>query len=123
MMKYCCVGYYSEETHIKNTTNACSFRRIFLNFLSIAGILLLNIVLSIIIICAKIEPYHEGVYDIYIRNLSEKNSESSKVNDVKHNDVSSEEKCDNINYNDLSKQLTLEELDNVLDNLEERPSN
>ncbi|EUR61198.1 hypothetical protein PFBG_05908 [Plasmodium falciparum 7G8] len=32
-------------------------------------------------------------------------------------------KCNNINYNDLSKQFTLEELHTVLDNLEERPSN
>ncbi|SOV84142.1 Plasmodium exported protein (PHISTa), unknown, putative [Plasmodium sp.] len=154
MMKYCCVGYYSEETHIKNTKNVCSFSRIFLNFLSITGILLLNIVLNSIILYDKNEPYHEGVYDIYRRNLSElknvqhswlrsssenlqlKNMVDEKNNDtvlsskccnsecdVKYSDVTTKDKCNNINYNDLSKQLTLEELDNVLDNLDERPSN
>ncbi|SCQ12607.1 Plasmodium exported protein (PHISTa), unknown function [Plasmodium sp.] len=149
MMKYCCVGYYSEETHIKNTTNACSFNRLFLNFLSITGILLLNS----INIYEKNEPYHEGVYDIYRRNLSElgslehpslrrtsenlqlqntvdeKNNNlffsecSNSQDNVKYNDVTTKDKCNNINYNDLSKQLTPEELDNVLDNLDERPSN
>ncbi|ETW51551.1 hypothetical protein PFMALIP_00389 [Plasmodium falciparum MaliPS096_E11] len=37
--------------------------------------------------------------------------------------IKSTEKCDNINYNDLLKQLTLNELYNVLDNFEEFPSN
>ncbi|SOV84340.1 Plasmodium exported protein (PHISTa), unknown, putative [Plasmodium sp.] len=150
MMKYCCVGYYSEETHIKNTKNICSFSRMFLNFLSITGILLLNISINIY---EKNKAYHEGVYDIYIRNLSEleslehpslrstsenlqlqntvdqKNntlpiSQSSNSEDnVKYCDVTIKDKCNNINYNDLSKQLTLEEIHNVLDNLDERPSN
>ncbi|KOB87476.1 hypothetical protein PFDG_03564 [Plasmodium falciparum Dd2] len=42
---------------------------------------------------------------------------------LKYNGVSTMKKCNNINYNDLSKQFTLEELHTVLDNLEERPSN
>ncbi|SOV74951.1 Plasmodium exported protein (PHISTa-like), putative [Plasmodium sp. gorilla clade G3] len=148
-MKYCCVEYYSEETHIKNTNNVCSFSRIFLNLLSITGILLLNS----IILYDKNKAYDEGVYDIYRRNLSElknvqhswlrsssenlqlqntvdqKNntlpiSQSSNSQDnVKYSDVTTKDKCNNINYNDLSKQLTMEELDNVLYNLDERPSN
>ncbi|ETW45078.1 hypothetical protein PFBG_00245 [Plasmodium falciparum 7G8] len=44
------------------------------------------------------------------------------IYDVKYV-VTTEEKCDNINYNDLLKQLTLNELYNVLDNFEEFPSN
>ncbi|SOV84314.1 Plasmodium exported protein (PHISTa-like), putative [Plasmodium sp.] len=42
---------------------------------------------------------------------------------VKYNDVTTMEKCNNINYKDLSKQLTLQGLDNVLDNLKESPPN
>ncbi|SCQ12724.1 Plasmodium exported protein (PHISTa-like), putative [Plasmodium sp.] len=149
-MKYCCVEYYSEEIHIKKKKNVCSFKRIFLNFLSITGILLLYISINIY---DKNEPYHEGVYDIYRRNLSElesleysclrstsenlqlKNIVDEKNNntllsseccnsedDVKYNDVTTKDTCNNINYNDLSKQLTLEEVNNVLDNLEEPPS-
>ncbi|ETW27264.1 hypothetical protein PFFCH_05313 [Plasmodium falciparum FCH/4] len=79
-----------------------------------------------------------GFYHIYKRNLLEsENVEHSGVrdekynnipfvsnteDDIKYDDVIIEKKCDNINYNDLPKQLTLEELHNVLDNLEEHPS-
>ncbi|SOV83940.1 Plasmodium exported protein (PHISTa), unknown, putative [Plasmodium sp.] len=153
-MNYHFVKYYSEEANIINEIKTSSLKSIFSNLLSITAILLLGGLLNVIIICAKIEPYHEGVCDIYIRNLSEiesaehpwfrssnenpqlKNPEDQKNNntllssessnsedDVNHNDVTTKDKCNNINYNDLSKQLTLEELHNVLYNLEERPSN
>ncbi|SOV74558.1 Plasmodium exported protein (PHISTa), unknown function [Plasmodium sp. gorilla clade G3] len=212
----------------------CSFRRIFLNMLSITGILLI-VVLNNLIIYDKNETVNEGVYPIYRRNLSEyknvnnrglkntvgeknklkntvgeknklkntvdektklkntvdektklkntvdektklknpvgeknklkntvdeknklkntvdeknklkntvdeknklKNTIDEKNNnippisecsnsedDVKYNDDTTEEKCININYKDISKQLTLEEFQYVLDNLKERPSN
>ncbi|SOV84244.1 Plasmodium exported protein (PHISTa), unknown, putative [Plasmodium sp.] len=152
-MNYDFVKYYSDEANIRNEIKTSSLKRIFSNLLSITAILLLGGLLNVIIICAKIETIDARIYHIYERNLSEiesaehpwfrssnenpqlKNPEdeikdtllssesSNSEDDVKHNDVSSEEKCDNINYNDLSKQLTLEELDNVLDNLEEHPSN
>ncbi|ETW56881.1 hypothetical protein PFUGPA_01082 [Plasmodium falciparum Palo Alto/Uganda] len=71
-----------------------------------------------------------SVYHIYRRKLSElKNVEhsglrGSNIKDyLKYNGVGTKKKCNNINYNDLSKQFTLEELHTVLDNLEERPSN
>ncbi|ETW27360.1 hypothetical protein PFFCH_05291 [Plasmodium falciparum FCH/4] len=41
----------------------------------------------------------------------------------KYNDDTTKEKSNNINYNDLSKQLTLEELRHVLDNFKKSPSN
>ncbi|KYN93108.1 exported protein (PHISTa) [Plasmodium gaboni] len=134
-MKYHCVEYYSEETNIKNTRNACCVRRNFLNLLSITGILLLLVVLNNIIICEKGETIDGGVYHIYRRNLSELKTEmntglrsSSEKNmlknnkDEKNNNISLSSQCNNINYNDISKQLTLEDLHNVLDNLKERPS-
>ncbi|SOV76022.1 Plasmodium exported protein (PHISTa), unknown function [Plasmodium sp. gorilla clade G3] len=52
--------------------------------------------------------------------LDEKNntllsSESCKSEDnVKYDDVTTKDKCNNINYNDLFKHLTLGYLDNVL---------
>ncbi|KNG74543.1 hypothetical protein PFMG_00718 [Plasmodium falciparum IGH-CR14] len=72
-----------------------------------------------------------SVYHIYRRKLSElKNVEHSGLREgsnnevyLKYNGVGTKKKCNNINYNDLSKQFTLEELHTVLDNLEERPSN
>ncbi|KYN98669.1 exported protein (PHISTa-like) [Plasmodium gaboni] len=42
--------------------------------------------------------------------------------DEKKNNISLSSQCNNINYNDISKKLTLEDLHNVLDNLKERPS-
>ncbi|ETW15685.1 hypothetical protein PFFVO_05465 [Plasmodium falciparum Vietnam Oak-Knoll (FVO)] len=60
---------------------------------------------------------------IYIEEIY-LNSEGYNSKDyLKYNGVSTMKKCNNINYNDLSKQFTLEELHTVLDNLEERPSN
>ncbi|SOV20236.1 Plasmodium exported protein (PHISTa), unknown function [Plasmodium sp. gorilla clade G2] len=98
-----------------------------------------------IIICEKGETIDGGVYHIYRRNLSELKTEmntgfrsSSLKNkglrnrseknllrnniDEKNNNISLSSQCNNINYNDLSKQLTLEDLHNVLDKLKERPS-
>ncbi|SOV20406.1 Plasmodium exported protein (PHISTa), unknown function [Plasmodium sp. gorilla clade G2] len=145
-MKYHCVEYYSEETNIKNTRNVCCVRRKFLNLLSITGILLLLVVLNNIIICEKGETIDGGNYHINRRNLSEVKTEmntglrstslknkglrnSSEKNmltnnkDEKNNNIPLSSQCNNINYNDISKQLTLEDLHNVLDNLKERPSN
>ncbi|SCM18772.1 Plasmodium exported protein (PHISTa), unknown, putative [Plasmodium sp.] len=145
-MKCHCVEYYSGENHIKNTTKICFHKRIFSNLLTIAGILLV-LVLNCIIICDKSETKNAEIYDIYRRNLSEvkcvehsglrgnnekvelKNniafsSEGYNSKDhLKYNGVRTMKRCNNINYNDLSKQFTLEELHTVLDNLEERPSN
>ncbi|SOV20226.1 Plasmodium exported protein (PHISTa), unknown function [Plasmodium sp. gorilla clade G2] len=145
-MKYHCAEYYTEETNIKNTRNVCSVRQKFLNLLSITGILLLVVVLNNIIICEKRETMDGGNYHIYRRNLSELKTEkntglrssslknkglrnSSEKNmltnnkDEKNNNIPLSSQCNNINYNDLSQQLTLEDLHNVLDNLKERPSN
>ncbi|ETW59744.1 hypothetical protein PFMC_04206 [Plasmodium falciparum CAMP/Malaysia] len=145
-MKCHCVEYYSGQNHIKNTTKICSDKRIFSNLLTISGIFLV-LVLNCIIICDKSETENVEIYDIYRRNLSEvkcvehsglrgnngkvelKNniafsSEGYNSKDhLKYNGVGTKKKCNNINYNDLSKQFTLEELHTVLDNLEERPSN
>ncbi|EUT81018.1 hypothetical protein PFAG_04237 [Plasmodium falciparum Santa Lucia] len=145
-MKCHCVEYYSGQNHIKNTTKICSDKRIFSNLLTISGIFLV-LVLKCIIICDKSETENVEIYDIYRRNLSEvkcvehsglrgnngkvelKNniafsSEGYNSKDhLKYNGVGTKKKCNNINYNDLSKQFTLEELHTVLDNLEERPSN
>ncbi|SOV21218.1 Plasmodium exported protein (PHISTa), unknown, putative [Plasmodium sp. DRC-Itaito] len=134
-MKYHCAEYYCEQKNIKNARKLCSIRKIFLNFLSITGILLLVVVLNNIIICEKGETIDGGVYHIYRRNLSEIKSEmntglrsSSKTNmlknnkDEKNNNISLSSQCNNINYNDISKQITLEDLHNVLDNLKEHPS-
>ncbi|SCQ12737.1 Plasmodium exported protein (PHISTa), unknown, putative [Plasmodium gaboni] len=109
--------------------------KIFLYLLSITGILLLLVVLNNFIICEKSETIDGGVYYIYRRNLSEFKSEKNKglrssshrnklgsTLDEKNNNISLSSQCININYNDLSKQLTLEDLHNVLDNLKERPS-
>ncbi|SOV20442.1 Plasmodium exported protein (PHISTa), unknown function [Plasmodium sp. gorilla clade G2] len=40
----------------------------------------------------------------------------------KNNNITISSQCININYNDLSKQLTLEDIHNVSDNLKELPS-
>ncbi|KOB63025.1 hypothetical protein PFHG_04746 [Plasmodium falciparum HB3] len=124
------VEYYSEENNIKNPMNTCSFRRIFLNLLSIVGILLL-VGLNNIIICDKSETVDGEVYPIYRRNLSELKSIKNRGLRIgcdskdggKYNDDTTKEKSNNINYNDLSKQLTLEELRHVLDNFKKSPSN
>ncbi|SOV12000.1 Plasmodium exported protein (PHISTa), unknown function [Plasmodium sp. gorilla clade G2] len=134
-MKYHCAESYTEETNIKNTRNVCSIRQKFLNLLSITGILLLVVVLNNIIICEKSETANAGNYHIYTRNLSElesvmntglrSRSEKNMLKnnkDEKNNNIPISSQCNNINYNDLSKQLTLEDLHNVLDNLKERPS-
>ncbi|SOV11119.1 Plasmodium exported protein (PHISTa), unknown function [Plasmodium sp. gorilla clade G2] len=135
-MKCNCVQYYSEENHMKNTMNACSSKRKILKLLSITGILLLVVVLNSIVICEKSETKNAGIYDIYRRNLSELESVNNKrlrssshknklrsTLDEKNNNIPLSSQYNNINYNDLSKQLTLEDLHNVLDNLKERPSN
>ncbi|KOB62563.1 hypothetical protein PFHG_04296 [Plasmodium falciparum HB3] len=54
---------------------------------------------------------NDGIYFIHRRNLSElKDVEYSGLrkgciceDDIKYNGVTTEEKCNNINYNDLSK--------------------
>ncbi|ETW30792.1 hypothetical protein PFFCH_01773 [Plasmodium falciparum FCH/4] len=85
-MKLHYVGYYSEEENMKNTLKICSVRQIFLNLLSIVGIVL-----------------------VVILNMKKKNNipfSSEGCNcedDIKYNGVTTEEKCNNINYNDLSK--------------------
>ncbi|EUR69662.1 hypothetical protein PFBG_03686 [Plasmodium falciparum 7G8] len=56
-------------------------------------------------------------------NIAFSSEGSNSEDDVKYNGVINKKKYNDINYNDLSKQLTLEELHTVLDNLEERPSN
>ncbi|SOV79098.1 Plasmodium exported protein (PHISTa), unknown, putative [Plasmodium sp. gorilla clade G3] len=68
--------------------------------------------------------------NIQLKNRVEENNNDNVLSsesfnsedDVKYIDVTSDEKCNNINYNDLSKQLTLEELHNILDNLKDHPS-
>ncbi|SOV84283.1 Plasmodium exported protein (PHISTa), unknown, putative [Plasmodium sp.] len=151
-MKYRCVEYYSEQRNIDDSTKICSVKRIFINLLSITGIIL-GVLLNNIIICDKNKTMHATVYYLYRRNLAElkneqysglnisnqkqesKNILDEKINtflssqccnsedNVKYSDVTTKVECNNINYNDLSKQLTMEELHNVLDNLDERPSN
>ncbi|EUR72739.1 hypothetical protein PFBG_02314 [Plasmodium falciparum 7G8] len=66
--------------------------------------------------------------DVELENGLEENNNNNNIScdlegsnsedEVKYNDVTTKRKCDNINYNDLSKQLTLEELHSVLDDLE-----
>ncbi|SCQ12592.1 Plasmodium exported protein (PHISTa), unknown, putative [Plasmodium gaboni] len=56
-----------------------------------------------------------------LRSSSETNMLKNNK-DEKNNNISLSSQCNNINYNDISKQLTLEDLHNVLDNLKERPS-
>ncbi|SOV77362.1 Plasmodium exported protein (PHISTa), unknown function [Plasmodium reichenowi] len=110
--------------------NICSFRRIFLNLLSIVGILLV-VGLNNIIIFDKSETLMEEfilyIEEIYL-NKKNNNIPPSSVgcdseDGAKYNDDTTKEKSNNINYNDLSKQLTLEELRHVLDNLNKNPSN
>ncbi|ETW20259.1 hypothetical protein PFFVO_00883 [Plasmodium falciparum Vietnam Oak-Knoll (FVO)] len=104
-----------------------------------------------IIIYEKSETTDGRIFDIYRRNLFELESVdnsglssssenvqlkntidgnnnnipigSNREDDVKYDHVTTKEKYNNIIYNDVSQQLTLEELYNVLDNLEEYPSN
>ncbi|SOV10298.1 Plasmodium exported protein (PHISTa), unknown function [Plasmodium sp. gorilla clade G2] len=134
-MKCHCVQYYSEENYMQKTMNDCSDKRKILKLLSITGMLLLLVVLNSIVICEKSETTNAGIYDIYSRNLSELESVKNKglrsssdkktlknSIDEKNNNIPLSSQCNNINYNDLSKQLTLDDLHNVLDNLEERPS-
>ncbi|SOV20270.1 Plasmodium exported protein (PHISTa), unknown, putative [Plasmodium gaboni] len=133
-MKCHCAEYCCEQKYIKNARKLCCIRKIFLNLLSITGILLLLVVLKNIIICEKGETIDGGVYHIYRRNLSQLESEKNKGlrngseknmlknnKDEKNNNIPISLQCNNINYNDLSKQLTLEDIHNVLDNLKERP--
>ncbi|SCQ12674.1 Plasmodium exported protein (PHISTa), unknown, putative [Plasmodium sp.] len=150
-MKYHSVEYYCGEKNIEYSVKHCSVWRKFINLLSIIAIIL--VALNCINIRDKNEAMDDNIYHIYKRNLSEfKNVEhpclrcssenfqlKNKVDeendtllisescnsgdDVKYSDIKTNNKCNNINYNDLSKQLTLEEVDNVLDNLEERLSN
>ncbi|SOV74251.1 Plasmodium exported protein (PHISTa-like), putative [Plasmodium sp. gorilla clade G3] len=149
-MKYHSVEYYCEEKNIEYSIKHCSVWRKFINLLSIIAIIL--VALNCINIRDKNEAMDDNIYHIYKRNLSEfknvddsglgyncKNiqlkykvdeendtlliSESCNSEDyIKYSDIKTNDKCNNIDYNDLSKQLTLEELDNVLDNLDERPS-
>ncbi|ETW42801.1 hypothetical protein C923_02766 [Plasmodium falciparum UGT5.1] len=69
-MKFHYVGYYSEEENMKNTLKICSVRQIFLNLLSIVGIVLV-VILNSISICEKSETMNDGIYFIHRRNLSE----------------------------------------------------
>ncbi|EUT66616.1 hypothetical protein PFAG_06130, partial [Plasmodium falciparum Santa Lucia] len=60
---------------------------------------------------------------VYNNVIKVKEKGSNSEDDVKYNGVINKKKYNDINYNDLSKQLTLEELHTVLDNLEEHTSN
>ncbi|ETW19774.1 hypothetical protein PFFVO_01249 [Plasmodium falciparum Vietnam Oak-Knoll (FVO)] len=129
------VEYYSEENNIKNPMNTCSFRRIFLNLLSIVGILLLvglNVNGRIFDIYRKqlMDKFTLYIEEIYLNTLDKKNYSilpssvgCDSKDGGKYNDDTTKEKSNNINYNDLSKQLTLEELRHVLDNFKKSPSN
>ncbi|ETW36563.1 hypothetical protein PFTANZ_02728 [Plasmodium falciparum Tanzania (2000708)] len=68
-MKFHYVGYYSEEENMKNTLKICSVRQIFLNLLSIVGIVLV-VILNVIYV-KKSETMNDGIYFIHRRNLSE----------------------------------------------------
>ncbi|ETW33056.1 hypothetical protein PFTANZ_06224 [Plasmodium falciparum Tanzania (2000708)] len=94
-MKYHCVEYYSEEN---NTQNTKKDRSILIN----------------IIICNTGETMDETIFHIYRRYISQ--LESIKHNNipcdsqgcnsednVNFSDTTTEEKYNNINYNDLSK--------------------
>ncbi|ETW44097.1 hypothetical protein PFUGPA_04975 [Plasmodium falciparum Palo Alto/Uganda] len=146
------VEYYSEENNIKNPMNTCSFRRIFLNLLSIVGILLLvglNVKYNNMRQKRNLSEL-KSIKNRGLRSTIEKNIlkntvyEKHKLKDTldkknysilpssvgcdskdggKYNDDTTKEKSNNINYNDLSKQLTLEELRHVLDNFKKSPSN
>ncbi|SOV84256.1 Plasmodium exported protein (PHISTa), unknown function [Plasmodium sp.] len=151
-MKYHSVEYYCGEKNIEYSVKHCSVWRKFINLLSIIAIILValncinirdkneamddNIYHIYKRNLSELENVHNSGLTCTAENVQLKNKVDEKNNNtvlsseyrnsednVKYDDIMTKEKCNNINYNDLSKHLTLEELDNVLDNLEERLSN
>ncbi|EUT87408.1 hypothetical protein PFAG_02231 [Plasmodium falciparum Santa Lucia] len=139
-MKYDYVEYFSEENHIPNTTKVrlimLKIMKFLINYWSIVGcnniwrcyhIYKRNISESESVEHTRLNSTSENVdlensIDEPNNNISFDSEGFNSEDDVKYNDVTTEGKYNNINYNDLSKQLTLEELHIVLDNLEKRPS-